>query len=139
MLSTFFYALMTNRGFLMNWQKSNPTSLESVFEQPNINWSFDPKEMKALYNTKTLGHHSVNTLNFNWERIRSAMFPQGPSQDFNELWTAPVSRYSSRVDGRRRPNSVSLSSMWKSNRIEATSSERLVIPHGTAINSRTWD
>ncbi|KAI8338567.1 hypothetical protein BC941DRAFT_460798 [Chlamydoabsidia padenii] len=89
MLSTFFYALMTDRGFLMNWQQANPTSLESVFEQPSINWTFDPQEMKSLYNTKTLGYHSVNTLNFNWEKIRSAMFPQGPSQDFNELWTAP--------------------------------------------------
>ncbi|CAO3589188.1 unnamed protein product [Absidia cylindrospora] len=88
MISTFFFALLTNRGYLMNWQKGDPTPLESVFEKPVINWSFNPKEMKQLYNTGSQGFQSVNTLNFNWEKIRGAMFPDGPTQDFNELWPA---------------------------------------------------
>ncbi|ORZ15368.1 hypothetical protein BCR42DRAFT_416951 [Absidia repens] len=88
MISTFFYALMTNRGFFMNWQEGDPTSLESVFEKPTINWSFDPEDMKQLYKSDSLGFQSVNTLNFNWEKIRAAMFPDGPIQDFNELWTS---------------------------------------------------
>ncbi|KAI8097757.1 uncharacterized protein BX664DRAFT_276667 [Halteromyces radiatus] len=89
MVSTFFYALMTNRGYLMNWQEGDPTSLESVFEKPSIDWSFDPAEMKKLYDTNDLGYESVNTLNFNWEKIRAAIFPDGPSQDFQQLWSAP--------------------------------------------------
>ncbi|KAI9299787.1 hypothetical protein BJ944DRAFT_171877 [Cunninghamella echinulata] len=86
MISTFFYALLTDRGYLVNWEKGNPTTLEDVFEKPNIDWSFDPNEMKQLYDRKGNGYLSVNTLNFGWEKIRNAMFPDGPSQDFNELW-----------------------------------------------------
>ncbi|CAO3635511.1 unnamed protein product [Cunninghamella blakesleeana] len=84
MISTFFYALLTDRGFLMHWQEGNPTTLEDVFEKPNIDWSFNPTEMKKTYNKD--GYLSVNTLNFGWEKIRQAIFPDGPDQDFNELW-----------------------------------------------------
>jgi hypothetical protein len=95
MVSTFFYALLTNRGYLMNWQKGDPTTLEDVFEKPTINWSFNPREMKKLYSTGKKGSKGrnfkfVNTLNFKWENIRETMFPDGPSQDFNELWKAKV-------------------------------------------------
>ncbi|ORX46525.1 hypothetical protein DM01DRAFT_1339532 [Hesseltinella vesiculosa] len=86
-VSTFFYALMTDRGFLMSWPEGDPARLESVFEKPTIDWSFDPSEMRSLY--KKPGYQTVNTLNFNWQRIRGVMFPQGPSQDFNQLWPEP--------------------------------------------------
>ncbi|KAI8068247.1 hypothetical protein BC940DRAFT_299512 [Gongronella butleri] len=88
-VSTFFYAMMTDRGFLMNWQEGNPAALESIFEKPRIDWTFNPDDMRDLYRKPGRGYHTVDMLNFNWDRTRNTMFPDGPSQDFNQLWPEP--------------------------------------------------
>ena len=92
MVSTFFYALLTDRAYLANWQ--DPLPLETLFEKPSIDWSFEPSEMRELFNKKGdsyLSYQSVNTLNQKWGPIGRTVFPEGPSQDFKKLWKASVS------------------------------------------------
>ncbi|KAI8142183.1 hypothetical protein BJV82DRAFT_615859 [Fennellomyces sp. T-0311] len=89
MVSTFFYALLTDRAYLANWQ--DPLPLETLFEKPSIDWSFNPSEMRDLFdkkNDKYLSYQSVNTLNQKWGSIGRTVFPDGPSQDFKKLWKA---------------------------------------------------
>jgi hypothetical protein len=55
MVSTFFFALMTGRAFLMYWDQ--PTSLESLFDAPSINWT-TPQHLK--YEPTTINSFNKN-------------------------------------------------------------------------------
>ncbi|KAI9270650.1 hypothetical protein BDA99DRAFT_502358 [Phascolomyces articulosus] len=89
MVSTFFYGLLTDRAYLAHWQ--DPLPLETLFEKPSIDWSFDPKEMRQLFDKKNdsyLSYQSINTLNQKWGTIGRSVFPDGADQDFKELFKA---------------------------------------------------
>ncbi|KAI9495968.1 hypothetical protein BDB00DRAFT_953602 [Zychaea mexicana] len=93
MVSTFFYGLLTDRAYLAHWE--DPLPLETLFEKPSIDWSFDPKEMRELFDKKEdadnndyLSYKKVNTLNQKWGPIGRTMFPHGATQDFKDLWNA---------------------------------------------------
>ncbi|KAI8327991.1 hypothetical protein BC941DRAFT_445874 [Chlamydoabsidia padenii] len=91
MISTFFYALITNRAYLAHWANENPIPLEILFEQPNVNWTYNPKEMRDLFNSndnELLNFQQVDTLNQNYDGLGAIMFRDGPSQDFDVLWNA---------------------------------------------------
>ncbi|KAI8096348.1 uncharacterized protein BX664DRAFT_355719 [Halteromyces radiatus] len=91
MISTFFYALITRRAYFAHWADENPIPLEILFEQPHVNWTYDPNEMRSLFNTEDnelLGYQQVDTLNQKYDGLGTIMFPDGPSQDFNDLWNA---------------------------------------------------
>lgn len=92
MISTFFYALLTDRAYLAHWADANPIPLEVLFERPNIDWSYDPKEMKELFNQpdKGITHQDVDTLNQKYPVLGRTLFPNGPTQDFHELWNGTV-------------------------------------------------
>lgn len=93
MISTFFYALLTDRAYLAHWADANPIPLEVLFERPNIDWSYDPKEMKQLFDQpdKGLTHKDVDTLNQKYPVLGRTLFPNGPTQDFRDLWNGTVS------------------------------------------------
>ncbi|KAI9319967.1 hypothetical protein BX666DRAFT_2018108 [Dichotomocladium elegans] len=90
MISTFFFALLTDRGYLAHWDDENPIPLEVLFEKPNIDWSFDPDELSDLYNNAEAGIsvQFVDTLNQKYPTLGETMFPSGPMQDFQDLWNA---------------------------------------------------
>ncbi|CAO3588906.1 unnamed protein product [Absidia cylindrospora] len=92
MISTFFYALLTNRAYLAHWANENPIPLEILFEQPNVNWTYQPNQMKTLFTSQPenelMSFQQVDTLNQNYDGLGSIMFRDGPSQDFAELWNA---------------------------------------------------
>ncbi|CAO3619989.1 unnamed protein product [Cunninghamella blakesleeana] len=91
MISTLFYALITNRAYLAHWADENPIPLELLFEQPNIQWSYDPKEMESIFNHEDndyLGLEKVDTLNKKYNDLGEVIYPDGPNQDFNDLWNA---------------------------------------------------
>lgn len=95
MISTFFYALLTNRAYLAHWANENPIPLEILFEQPHVNWTYHPNQMKSLFTSQPanelLSFQQVDTLNQNYDGLGSIMFRDGPSQNFAELWNASVS------------------------------------------------
>ncbi|KAG0174484.1 hypothetical protein DFQ28_008785 [Apophysomyces sp. BC1034] len=91
MISTFFYALLTDRAYLAHWKGENPVALETLFEKPNIDWSYDPDQMQALFrsnDSSMLSYKQVNTLNAKWGYLGKLLFPNGSAQDFNHLWNA---------------------------------------------------
>lgn len=95
MVSIFLFALLTDRAYLAHWQDGNPIPLEVLFEKPHIDWSYDPDELRELFDKKNhrfLSYQPLNTLNEHWGPIGRLMFPDGPAQDFNNLWNASVSR-----------------------------------------------
>ncbi|KAI8391809.1 uncharacterized protein BYT42DRAFT_558149 [Radiomyces spectabilis] len=90
MISTFFYGLITDRAYLAHWANGNPIPLELLFEKPNIDWSFDPIEMRRLFDqedSEFFSFKAVDTLNQKWKQLGETMFPNGSHQDFRELWT----------------------------------------------------
>ncbi|KAL0074714.1 hypothetical protein J3Q64DRAFT_1777345 [Phycomyces blakesleeanus] len=91
MISTFFFALITDRAYLANWAEGNPIPLELLFDRPNVDWSFDPKEISNLFTGEKdslLGMEQVDLLNQKYPGMGSIMFRDGPTQDFNALWNA---------------------------------------------------
>ncbi|ORX51186.1 hypothetical protein DM01DRAFT_1384444 [Hesseltinella vesiculosa] len=89
MISTFFFALLTQRAYLANWAPENPIPLEYLFEQPFVNWTHKPSELKLIFDVpdnELLGFQYVDTLNQNYDSIGKSVFPDGPSQDFEKLW-----------------------------------------------------
>ncbi|KAI8976812.1 hypothetical protein BDB01DRAFT_764543 [Pilobolus umbonatus] len=89
MISTFFYALLTNRTYLLNWSSMNPLPLEAIWERPHIDWSHDPEEMEQLFTDDSnpfLGYQKVDTLNRNYTSMGEVLFPNGPETDFDDLW-----------------------------------------------------
>ncbi|KAI7882490.1 hypothetical protein K492DRAFT_229934 [Lichtheimia hyalospora FSU 10163] len=88
MISTFFYALLTDRAYLAHWADENPIPLEILFEKPNIDWTYDPSKVPALFNHPERGitYQQVDTLNQKYEVLGNTMFPDGPTQDFQDLW-----------------------------------------------------
>ncbi|KAL4208383.1 hypothetical protein AB4K20DRAFT_1910597 [Rhizopus microsporus] len=89
MISTFFYALLTDRAYLLHWHEMNPLPLEDVWEQPHIKWSHDPKEMEDLFRddeNPLLGYQNVDILNRKYDDLTHTMFPDGGNTDFKELW-----------------------------------------------------
>lgn len=93
MISTFFYALLTDRAYLAHWADGNPIPLETLFEKPNINWSFEPYEMRELFDRPEDGltFQEVDTLNQKYEVLGRTMFPDGSQTDFRKLWNGTVS------------------------------------------------
>ncbi|KAF7731593.1 hypothetical protein EC973_009357 [Apophysomyces ossiformis] len=90
MISTFFYALLTDRAYLAHWADGNPVPLEILFGQPNVNWTYEPQEMKHIFdkeNDALLNYQQVDTLNQKYPALKGILFPDGPTQDFNNLWT----------------------------------------------------
>ncbi|KAI8385809.1 hypothetical protein BD560DRAFT_384425 [Blakeslea trispora] len=89
MISTFFYALLTDRAYLLNWAALNPLPLETIWERPHIEWSHDPAEMEALFTDNTnplLGYQKVDLLNRKYKNLTATLFPDGGNTDFNDLW-----------------------------------------------------
>ncbi|KAG0164295.1 hypothetical protein DFQ28_005327 [Apophysomyces sp. BC1034] len=90
MISTFFYALLTDRAYLSHWADGNPVPLEVLFGQPHVNWTYDPQEMRTIFDQKDnalLGYQPVDTLNQKYPSLKDIIFPDGPTQDFKDLWT----------------------------------------------------
>ncbi|KAG1149119.1 hypothetical protein G6F37_000782 [Rhizopus arrhizus] len=89
MISTFFYALLTDRAYLLNWAEMNPLPLEDVWERPHIEWSHDPKEMELLFSDEEnplLGYQKVDLLNRKYKDLTATMFPDGGNTEFKDLW-----------------------------------------------------
>ncbi|KAL7320834.1 hypothetical protein PS15m_000681 [Mucor circinelloides] len=89
MISTFFYALLTDRAYLLNWAPMNPLPLEAIWERPHVDWSHDPEEMEALFTDDTnplLGYQKVDTLNKKLKNLTTIMFPDGGNTELKELW-----------------------------------------------------
>ncbi|KAI9024947.1 hypothetical protein CLU79DRAFT_790398 [Phycomyces nitens] len=100
MVSTFFYALLTDRAYLAYWDPTNPVPLEDLFEKPSIDWSYDPNQLKELFtrDNPLLSFGEVDILNYNWKSVGNTLFPNGPSQNFHQLWnTSFVSMKSNRA------------------------------------------
>ncbi|KAL0088187.1 hypothetical protein J3Q64DRAFT_1813217 [Phycomyces blakesleeanus] len=100
MVSTFFYALLTDRAYLAYWEPTNPVPLEDLFEKPSIDWSYNPNQLKELFTKENLllSFSEVDMLNYNWKSIGNTLFPNGPSQNFHQLWnTSFVSMRSNRA------------------------------------------
>ncbi|KAI7870039.1 hypothetical protein BDF14DRAFT_1778694 [Spinellus fusiger] len=91
MVSTFLYALLTDRAYLAYWEPGNPIKLETLFEKPNVDWSYDPEKLAALFKKKgqaLLSYSQVNIINYSWKKLGATLFPQGSKQDFNTLWNS---------------------------------------------------
>eukprot|EP01116_Phalansterium_solitarium_P003828 TRINITY_DN14658_c0_g1_i1.p1 TRINITY_DN14658_c0_g1~~TRINITY_DN14658_c0_g1_i1.p1 ORF type:complete len:455 (+),score=160.11 TRINITY_DN14658_c0_g1_i1:97-1461(+) len=57
-IGVFFFAVLTNRTFLMNWKQ--PLDIESVFDSPNIDWSYTKAEEAGLFKDRISVPHSWN-------------------------------------------------------------------------------
>lgn len=92
MISVFFYALLTDRAYLAHWHETAPIPLETLFEKPHINWSYEPIETKSAFdkNTELLSYEQINTLNVKWGPLGRLLFPDGREQNFKKLWNASV-------------------------------------------------
>ncbi|KAI9277256.1 hypothetical protein BDA99DRAFT_545222 [Phascolomyces articulosus] len=88
MISTFFYGLLTGRAYLAHWADANPIPLETLFEKPYVDWSYKPQEMKELFTNKEQGYtyQQVDTLNQKYPVLGKTLFPDGPLQNFDDLW-----------------------------------------------------
>ncbi|KAG1194490.1 hypothetical protein G6F36_000175 [Rhizopus arrhizus] len=89
MISTFFYALLTDRAYLLHWAERNPLPLEAIWERPYIDWSHDPKEMELLFSdgeNPLLGYQKVNLLNRKYNDLIATVFPDGGNTEFKDLW-----------------------------------------------------
>jgi hypothetical protein len=94
MISTFFYGLLTDRAYLLNWAPVNPLPIETVWERPHVDWVHEPSEMEALFKddeNPLLGYQKVDTLNKNLKAMTGIMFPDGGNTDFDDLWNQTVS------------------------------------------------
>lgn len=94
MVSTFFYGLLTNRAYLLNWAPMNPLPIEAVWERPHVDWVHDPAEMEALFDddeNPLLGYQKVDTLNKKHKDLTAIMFPDGGNTEFDDLWNKTVS------------------------------------------------
>lgn len=93
MISTFFYALLTDRAYLLHWAERNPLPLEAIWERPYIDWSHDPKEMELLFSdgeNPLLGYQKVNLLNRKYNDLIATVFPDGGNTEFKDLWNETV-------------------------------------------------
>ncbi|KAI8060067.1 hypothetical protein BC940DRAFT_281353 [Gongronella butleri] len=91
MISTFFYALLTKRAYLAHWAPENPIPLEYLFDQPYVNWTHEPSELRKVFevpDNELLGYQYVDTLNQNYDTLGNSVFPNGTSQDFETLWNS---------------------------------------------------
>ncbi|GAA5814143.1 hypothetical protein MFLAVUS_007636 [Mucor flavus] len=90
MISTMFYALLTDRAYLLNWAEMNPLPLEAVLERPHVEWSHDPEEMEALFtdeDNELLGYQKVDTLNKKAKVLKQIIFPDGGEHtEWKDLW-----------------------------------------------------
>lgn len=96
MISTMFYALLTDRAYLLNWAELNPLPLEAIWERPHIEWSHDPEEMEALFTdekNELLGYQKVDTLNKKQKVLTQILFPDGGNTELKDLWNGTVSCY----------------------------------------------
>jgi hypothetical protein len=94
MISTMFFALLTDRAYLLNWDELNPLPLEAIWERPHIEWSHDPEEMGALFTDEKnplLGYQKLDTLNKKIKPLSEIMFPDGGNTDWKEVWNTTVS------------------------------------------------
>lgn len=94
MISTFFYALLTDRAYFSYWDDENPFSLDILFEKPFIDWHYDKPAMDQLFigevDDAYLSTQQVDTLNAKWPTMENTLFPDGASQNFSDLWTASL-------------------------------------------------
>ncbi|OZJ03133.1 hypothetical protein BZG36_03864, partial [Bifiguratus adelaidae] len=97
MISTFFFALLTGRTYLSYWYPTNPHPLDYVFEHPFIDWRLDPEMMETVFtdvqqmeaqidSTDERSMRKLTVLNGKTPQIDTTYFPDGPMQDFNDLW-----------------------------------------------------
>ncbi|KAL0078085.1 hypothetical protein J3Q64DRAFT_1767625, partial [Phycomyces blakesleeanus] len=83
MISTFFFALITDRAYLANWAEGNPIPLELLFDRPNVDWELRTLRRYLIClpgKDSLLGMEQVDLLNQN--------IPYGFNYDFNALWNA---------------------------------------------------
>lgn len=89
-----FYALLTDRAYLINWAEMNPLPLEAIWERPRIDWSHDPEEMEALFSdnkNELLGYQKVDTLNRKAKDLTNYLFPDGgENTEWKDLWNGTV-------------------------------------------------
>ncbi|KAG2173594.1 hypothetical protein INT43_005012 [Umbelopsis isabellina] len=94
MISTFFYALLTDRAYFAYWDDENPFSLDILFEKPFIDWHYEKSAMDQLFigdvDDDYFGTQPVDTLNAKWPTMENTLFPDGASQNFSDLWTASL-------------------------------------------------
>lgn len=92
-----FYALLTDRAYLINWAALNPLPLEAIWERPHVEWSHDPEEMEALFKdsqNELLGYQKVDTLNQKAKVLTKTLFPDGgEGTDWKQLWNGTVSYF----------------------------------------------
>ncbi|KAJ2957618.1 hypothetical protein NQZ79_g6709 [Umbelopsis isabellina] len=92
MVSTFFTALITDRAYYAYWEPHNPFELETAFEAPNINWTYDMDTMQGIYdNTSVMTSRRIlDTMNLKYSMLNSMVFPDGPETNFTDLWPESV-------------------------------------------------
>lgn len=94
MISTFFYALLTDRAYFAYWDGENPFSLDILFEKPYVDWHYDMDTLEELFTNPPddpyLTNEHVDTLNAKWGTMEQKIFPNGRTQNFSDLWPASL-------------------------------------------------
>ena len=93
MVSTFFTALITDRAYYAYWEPHNPFELETAFEAPNINWTYDIDTMRRIYdNTSVMtSRRFLDTINVKLPALDEMLFKTGADTNFSQLWPESVS------------------------------------------------
>ncbi|CAO3693501.1 unnamed protein product [Umbelopsis ramanniana] len=88
MVSTFFTALITDRAYYAYWEPHNPFELETAFEAPNINWTYDVDTFNRIYdNTSVMtSRRFLDTINVKLGYLDNMLFGGGADTNFTELW-----------------------------------------------------
>jgi hypothetical protein len=93
MVSTFFTALVTDRAYYAHWEPHNPFELETAFEAPNINWTYDLDTFNRIYdNTSVLtSRRFLDTINVKLRYLDTMLFGGGTDTNLTQLWPESVS------------------------------------------------
>jgi hypothetical protein len=93
MVSTFFTALITDRAYYAYWEPHNPFELETAFEAPNINWTYDVDTFNRIYDNTSImtSRRFLDTINVKHGYLDSMLFGGGADTNFTELWPESVS------------------------------------------------
>src|SRR5438270_7398365 len=93
MVSTFFFALLTNRAYFAYWSPNNPFPLQRLFEQPYIDWRYDPLTADAVFKNKSL--HTTHR-RFSTQAIKTTdatdeiLFKDGPETNWTMMLNETV-------------------------------------------------
>lgn len=84
MTSTFFFALMTGRTFLAEWQA--PVPLEMVFDSPNVDWSFDSSDPDVVLRMLDTRPRDIDIIHFNAPQMDRLFAESSWDQKWPEPW-----------------------------------------------------